>query len=388
MRKDGKLINVSLTIFPVFDNQGKINAVSVIATDITGRKEAEEKLRESEEKYRNIVETSNEGIYLVDNEAKITYANKTMETSGFTLEEIIGRPIWDFISEESKPVAKKSFEKKRKGIDDSYELKLVRKDGSFIWGLISAKSLFNKEGKFIGYLGMLTDITERKKAEEILANLETARKKEIHHRIKNNLQVISSLLDLQAEQFKNRECIGNSEVLEAFRESQDRVISMALIHEELYRGKELDKLNFSPYIEELASTLFHTYRLGNTSISLSMDLEDDLFFDIDTAVPLGIIVNELVSNSLKHAFSDRERGEIRIKLHREKTTGFEIENRESTSTSFILTISDNGVGIPENLNIEDLDSLGMQLVTSLVDQLDGELELKRDGGTEFTIRFG
>ncbi|MDW5549885.1 PAS domain S-box protein [Methanosarcina sp.] len=388
LRKDGKLINVSLTIFPVLDNQGKITAVSVIATDITGRKEAEEKLRESEEKYRNIVETSNEGIYLVDNEAKITYANKIMETSGYTLEEMIGRPIWDFISEESKPVAKRSFEKRRKGIDDSYELKLVRKDGSFIWGLISAKSLFNKEGKFIGYLGMLTDITERKKAEEFLANLETARKKEIHHRIKNNLQVISSLLDLQAEQFKNRECIGNSEVLEAFRESQDRVISMALIHEELYRGKELDKLNFSPYIEELTSTLFQTYRLGNTNISLSMDLEENLFFDIDTAVPLGIIVNELVSNSLKHAFLDRERGEIRIKLHREKTTELEIENCESTSTSFILTISDNGIGIPENLNIEDLDSLGMQLVTSLVDQLDGELELKRDGGTEFTIRFG
>jgi len=387
VRKDGKVINVSLAIFPVLDNQGKITASSIIATDITRRKEAEERLRESEEKYRNIVETSNEGIYLVDDEAKITYANKIMETSGYTLEEIVGRPIWDFISEESKPVAKRSFEKRWQCIDDSYELKLMRKDGSFIWGLISAKSLFNKEGKFIGYLGMLTDITERKKAEEALANLETARKKEIHHRIKNNLQVISSLLDLQAEQFKNRECVENSEVLEAFRESQDRVISMALIHEELYRGEELDKLNFSPYIEELANTLFHTYRLGSTDISLSMDLEENLLFDMDIAVPLGMIVNELVSNSLKHAFPDRKKGEIRIKLHREKPTELEIEGYQSTSTSFTLIISDNGVGIPEKLDIEDLDSLGMQLVTSLVDQLDGELELKRGNGTEFTIRF-
>ena len=162
---------------------------------------------------------------------------------------------------------------------------------------------------------------------------------------------------------------------------------MALIHEELYKGGGFETLNFSPYIEELADNLFQTYRLGNTDISLNMDLEENLFFDMDTAVPLGIIVNELVSNSLKHAFPGRDKGEIQIKLHREETTELESEDSESISTSFTLTISDNGVGIPENLDIEDLDSLGMQLVTSLVDQLDGELELKRNNGTEFTIRF-
>ena len=236
-------------------------------------------------------------------------------------------------------------------------------------------------------MSMLTDITKRKEAEEALDNIEIARKKEIHHRIKNNLQVISSLLDLQAEQFRNRENIRDSEVLEAFRESQDRVISMALIHEELYKGGGFETLNFSPYIQELADTLFQTYRLGNTDISLNMDLEENLLFDMDTAVPLGMIINELVSNSLKHAFPGREKGEIQIKLHREEPTELESEDSESISTSFTLTISDNGVGIPENLDIEDLDSLGMQLVTSLVDQLDGELELKRNNGTEFTIRF-
>ena len=116
-----------------------------------------------------------------------------------------------------------------------------------------------------------------------------------------------------------------------------------------------------------------------------MDLEENIFFDMDTAVPLGIIVNELVSNSLKHAFTGRDKGEIRIKLHREENG--ECKNEGCKSTSFTLTVSDNGVGIPENLDIEDLDSLGLQLVTSLVDQLDGELELKRNNGTEFTIRF-
>ena len=167
--------------------------------------------------------------------------------------------------------------------------------------------------------GVVQDITERKKAEEALAKIEIARKKEIHHRIKNNLQVISSLLDLQAEKFRNREDIKDSEVLEAFKESQDRVISMALIHEELYKGGGFETLNFSPYIEELADNLFHTYRLGNTDISLNMDLDENIFFDMDTAVPLGIIVNELVSNSFKHAFTGRDKGEIRIKLHREES---------------------------------------------------------------------
>lgn len=237
-------------------------------------------------------------------------------------------------------------------------------------------------------LEMDIDITKRKEAEEALANIETARKKEIHHRIKNNLQVISSLLDLQAEQFKNREDIRDSEVLEAFRESQDRIISMALIHEELYRGGGFETLNFSPYIQELAENLLLTYRLGNTNITLSMNLEENLLFDMDTAVPLGIIVNELVSNSLKHAFPDREKGEIQIKLNREENDEYIKDiNEDQKSTNFTLTVLDDGIGIPENLEIEELDSLGFQLITSLVDQLDGDFELKRNNGTEFIMRF-
>ena len=237
----------------------------------------------------------------------------------------------------------------------------------------------------IRMMGTVQDITESKKTEEALANIETARKKEIHHRIKNNLQVISSLLDLQAEKFNNKEDIKDSEVLEAFQESQDRVISMALIHEELYKGGGFDTLDFSSYIQELTENLFLTYRLGNTDVSLNMDLEEKIFFDMDTAVPLGIIVNELVSNSFKHAFTGRDTGEIQIRLHREENGEYKKEGNKSTS--FTLTISDNGVGIPENLDIEDLDSLGFQLVTSLVDQLDGEFELKWNNGTEFTMRF-
>ena len=380
LRKDGKIIDVSINLSPVFDVYGKLIGISFVVRDVTKRKEAEEKLRESEEKYRNIVETANEGILITDNEAIITYVNqKIVDMLRYTLEKVIGKPIWDFISEEYKPIVKLNLGKRGQGISESYELKLLRKDGSPLWTLLNAKPLFDKEGKYMGAMSMLTDITKRKEAEEALANIETVRQKEIHHRIKNNLQVISSLLDLQADNFND------PKVIEAFRESQSRVISMALIHEELYKEEGTDTLNFSEYLKTLAENLFQTYRLSSKNIHLKMDLEENSLFNMDIAVPLGIIVNELVSNSLKHAFPGRNNGEIRIKLRREGNGEYKVEGCKSTN--FILTVSDDGVGIPKNLDIEELDTLGMQLVTSLVDQLDGELELKRDNGTEFTIRF-
>lgn len=199
------------------------------------------------------------------------------------------------------------------------------------------------------------------------------------------MQVISSLLDLQAEKFKDREDIKDSEVLEAFRESQDRVISMALIHEELHRNEGLDKLNFSQYIKELADNLFLTYKLGNDGTRFNKDIEENIFFDMDTSVPLGIIINELISNSLKYAFQGRNHGEIQVKLYREEDREQDIE--DLNSTAYVLSVSDDGVGILKDLDIEELDSLGLQLVTSLVKQLNGELELERNNGTEFIIRF-
>jgi PAS domain S-box-containing protein len=386
---DGSVIDVYTLPFTDVDGSPMILKMDI---DITERRKAEEKLCESEEKYRNIVETANEIILITNNEEVVTYVNKKIEDIlGYTAEEVIGRSVWGFINEEYRPIVKLNLEKRRQGISESYESKLIRKDGSSVWIFLNAKPLFDKD-KYIGAMSMLTDITKRKEAEESLAKIETARKKEIHHRIKNNLQVISSLLDLQAEKFKNIGYIQYLEVLEAFRESQDRVRSMSLIHEELYKGEGVDTFDFSSYIKELTENLFLTYKLGNADITLNMDLEDHLFFDMDTAIPLGMIINELVTNSFKHAFPDRDKGEIRIKLSKVENVEFtksieENENEDYKSASFALTVSDNGVGIPEKIDIEELESLGLQLVTSLVDQLEGELELKRKNGTEFNMRF-
>ncbi len=351
------------------------------------RKKAEEKIQN----LAKIVESSNDAIITKSLDGIITSWNKGAEQIyGYSAEEIIGKPVTTLIPFSLNEETGKLVEMIKQGEKiKHYETSRLKKDGMIIDVSISLSPTFNASGDLVAISTIGRDITESKKAKEFLANIEIARKKEIHHRIKNNLQVISSLLDLQAENFNNREYIKDSEVLEAFRVSRDRVISIAFIHEELYEGREPDTLNFSFYFEKLVKSLFHTYRLGNAETSLKMDLEENVFFDMDTAVPLGIIINELVSNSLKHAFPGRDKGIIQIKLFREQV-GNELSNKKyltGKGTRYNIMISDDGVGITEKVDFENSETLGLQLVNILVDQLDGEIELKKDNGTEFTISF-
>ncbi len=201
-------------------------------------------------------------------------------------------------------------------------------------------------------------IDERKKIEEI-------RKKEIHHRIKNNLQVISSLLDLESDKFEDED------IIEAFKESQNRVVSMALVHEELYRSQDMESIDFSDYLVKLVNELSYSYAINKESIKVKMDVQPT-FLDMDTAIPLGMIVNELVSNSFKHAFDQGQSGEIYVNLN--------LQDRNLT-----LTVGDNGVGFPDDINFRETDSLGLQLVTTLTSQIDGTIELDRTKGTKFKI---
>ncbi len=215
------------------------------------------------------------------------------------------------------------------------------------------------------------EIAERKKAEEqINASLheKVVLLREIHHRVKNNLQVISSLLNLQSGYIEDKKA------LEIFRESQNRVRSMALIHEKLYQSKELNKIEFTEYINSLTKDLFNSYNIDKDRIKLKSDFEG-IYFEIDTAILCGLIINELVSNSLKHAFPEGKKGEVFIGIRK-------IEERK-----YRLTLKDNGIGFPQNLDFRKTDSLGLQLVTTLTAQLGGEIELNRNGYTEFKIIF-
>lgn len=216
------------------------------------------------------------------------------------------------------------------------------------------------------------EITERKRAEEKI-NISLQEKvvllREIHHRVKNNLQVISSLLNLQSGYIEDKKS------LEIFRESQTRVRSMALIHEKLYQSKDLNKIEFSEYIESLIKDLFKSYNIESSRITLKSKMEG-IYFEIDTAILCGLIINELVSNSLKHAFPENRKGEIYIEL-----------NQNSGNNKYTLIIKDNGIGFPSNVDFRKTESLGLQLVTTLSEQLGGTIELNKNGFTEFKIEF-
>lgn len=245
-------------------------------------------------------------------------------------------------------------------------------------------SSFSVKKIISGYVIVLEDITERIQAEDrlktsleeknvllkdIQASLEekNAMLKEIHHRVKNNLQIISSLLNLQAGY------ITDERALEAFSESRNRVKSMALVHERLYMSDNLSKVNFHEYISNLSEFLMSTYK--TTAASVRMDTQiADITMSIDVAIPCGLIINELITNSLKYAFPGNRPGTICVEMHVEGDTN-------------VLSISDDGIGFPGDIDFRNTASLGMQLVVVLTGQIEGTIDLAREKGTRFTIKF-
>ena len=270
------------------------------------------------------------------------------------------------------------------------------KDGEIRWIRETTHVLpenYKHRGAFQGFV---RDINELKMAEENRMRFEEAHKKEIHHRVKNNLQVISSLLDLQAEMLAGKNVCSTSKVLEAFKESKDRIATMALIHEELYRSTDTTSLEFSAYLKKLITYLFDSYEIKNDSISLKLDLEQ-VYLGMDTAIPLGNIVTELISNALKHAFPDRREGKISIFLRKkekyiqylEKSEDVKIDSecQNKEDLPFVLIIQDNGTGFPKEIDFKNTDTLGLQIITILVEQIEGCIELERNNGTKFSIWF-
>jgi PAS domain S-box-containing protein len=352
-------------------------------TDITDRKRTEEALRVSEEKYRTLFETMTQGVVFQAADGRIVDANPAAERIlGLSLDQMRGRtsldPRWRAIHEDGTDYPGETHPamvavQTGSAVQNVMMGVFNPKTEKYHWINVNAIPQYRlgEQTPFQVY-AMFEDITKRKQAEEqVQASLREKEVllKEIHHRVKNNLQIVSSLLNLQSQTVKDRSS------LEVLRESQNRIRSMALIHEKLYRSKDLARVDFSEYVHDLSTFLFRSYQADSSAVSLRVNAARDVQLGIDTAIPCGLIVNELVSNALKHAFPGGRAGEVWVELAR---TG---------GNMLTLVVRDNGVGFPASEDYRHTQSLGLQLVNTLVDQLEGSLELDPGGGTTFKIMF-
>lgn len=377
------------------DENGCVCRALGVIKDINEIKLSSKKLKESEELYRSFLQNFKGISFKLDKHSNPLFLEGALEEiTGYTEADFTSGKIKliDLIVPEDMPSLKLS-RKKMKSSPDSimeHEYRLKRSDGIVRWVHELIHNVCDISGKTVFIQGYAYDITERKIAEETLAKAEEIGLKEIHHRIKNNLQIVSSLLNLQAEKFRDKA------VIEAFRESENRVVSMSIIHEELYKSRNATSIDFTSYVKTLTTNLLNSYRVGNEKIQLILDL-DSMFLGIDTAIPLGIIINELFSNSLKYAFPKGTEGKIKIILH--KNPELETPEKDSLSVSILdikatevypeytLIYCDTGSCFPENVDLKNPDTLGLQLINALVDQLDGTVKLEKEEETKFTIRF-
>lgn len=285
-------------------------------------------------------------------------------------EELIGTSAFQLIAQRDRPLfAALRTDLRRQRIIKDVKVHLVRRDGSEFPAEVSAAYTGPTGSGTSGIIVIVRDVTERSNAEtQIRQSLQEKEVllKEVHHRVKNNMQVISSLLSLQ------REHITDPAALVSFRDSQNRVRSMALVHEKLYRSESLASINFSEYVRDLLASLKRSYMLSDIDVGVETD---DLRLGVDTAIPCGLIINELVSNALKHAFKGRERGTVHVRIHR---------NGDGETS---IRVEDDGNGLPPNFDCRQSGSLGMQLVSMLTEQIGGSLSVHGSSGTCFTITF-
>ena len=344
---DGRALDVLLTASPIRGRLSEPIGFVFIATDVTIQRRATERLRESEMRFRGVADNISDGIAITDEEGKVIYWNRALEEiTSIGRGDAAGRSLDDIC-----------FDLVRESLgDDEFLI-----EGDRIVWMFS----FHITEDLMAVI--VRDVTETRRYEDSLRSALQEREtliREVHHRVKNNLQIISSLLNLQ------KPYIRDSEDIRIFEESQTRIKSMAMIHESLYQSESLSEINIKSYLSRLVTELLSTYGASGVVPELEVD---EVGLDIEVAVPLALIVNELVTNSLKYALPGG-RGQIRI--------GF----RELDGI-YLMEYRDTGPGLPDDFNSGGSDSLGMTLVRALVGQLEGELETFTDGGAVFRITF-
>lgn len=377
VRKNGEVFTALLSASLIRDKEGNVIGPMGVSRDITDYKANERKALEQKARLESIFNsTENMMMWTMDRDFKITSLN-----SNFThwahaeLNEkvktgsVITRLFQKHLNEDIYQGQMDGFEWAFNGRPQQFEIPLKNRFGQTMWiqAFLNPVTIGDsaEEVSCIVY-----DTTEKKEIERRIRDSLKEKEvllQEVHHRVKNNLQVISSILNLQSGY------VTDERTLAILQESQLRIKSMSFIHETLYRTSDFSSINFSEYIRTLTSNLIQSYRLQNTEVVFEPDI-DEVFINIDQAIPCGLMVNELVSNALKYAYSGRSKGKLKVSL------------KEKGST-VRLTIADNGVGLPASFQYEKTDSLGIQLVYTLIEQLDGKVEVKSGKGTEFLITF-
>jgi PAS domain S-box-containing protein len=383
------LRHLIVTCVPLLDSQGRVQEVMSITHDLTARKNAEEALRKSEQRLQTAFEEAEKQRRLLD--AVISYAPVGIAILNepqhrfFTInaafspfvegkDEVLGRPFADVFPEATErtvPLLDSVFEggQPRYVPDEPFHLRRGSNLQEAFFTIIYAP-WYNTRGRIGGVMMLALETTERKRGEDQLRKSLMEKEvllQEIHHRVKNNMQVINSLMNLQASKIKDEKLLAH------FKEATSRVHAMALIHDSLYRSENLSAIDLQPYIEQLLQSVTRMYTVSG----LQMEIDaDHIHLEMDQAIPCGLILNELTTNALKYAFVDDRPGVFAIKA------------RIGDQGRVWLTVSDNGVGLPREIDLPHIDTLGLKLVFGLVDQLSGTIEVQRpERGTQYVIQF-
>jgi PAS domain S-box-containing protein len=360
---------IEVQFTPVYSS-GLFSGWIYIFEDITKRKNVENRIAKSEKKYRELADLLPQTVFETDVNAKLTFMNVSgYEMFGYTQKSVEeGLSILELIIEEERSISKEKITEVLKGNGSGDEYTAKKCDGTLFPIILHSNPIINR-GIFEGFRGIIIDISDIKDAEEKIMeslNEKEVLLQEIHHRVKNNMQIISSLLSLQANHTDNEETV------EILKESRGRVKSMAMIHEKLYHGQNIGKLNMAEYLNNLVSDIVRFYSKPSSDIRIDVDVED-IKLNIDTAIPMGLMVNEIVSNSTKYAFPNKS-GLVTLKL-------------KYLDDNYLLYVSDNGIGFSEDLITQESTTLGLKLIKTLAIQLEGELEIKSNNGTSFILKF-
>lgn len=374
--KSGKERWYETSLDPIVMQDGRIEEVSYISHEITDKKSAEEQIRHQAAKLNAVFETSSHHIWTMDRNFHMTSFNQNQANwlrKNYGVEARVGLSLVKgemVTTSEYNEFWIQKLTETLEGKPQHFETDTTTRSGIQIWREIYLNPIYDESEKPIEVSCIAHDITDKKNAEERLKQSVKEKEvllKEVHHRVKNNLQVISSILNLQSSYVRDQK------TLELLRESQNRIKSMAFIHESLYQTKDFSNINFSEYVDNISKNLLHSYSGPENPPELHLDT-GDIHLNLDTAIPCGLIINEILSNALKYAFPNNRKGDIYVSMREEKR-------------SIQIEIADNGIGLPDHIDYRNTESLGLQLVVTLVEQINGKIRLDNKKGTKFVIDF-